>query len=133
MTGTNSQQDNPASLLRPVDVALNATGLNRADGSFGANDQLLLFNNSELGYDKAPAIYHVDGAVQAGPWRRFKRRHRSDRGGDIIPAGAGFIVRKAPTADGRTAFWTNSFPVQALKLCRARPTERRAHSTSSCR
>jgi hypothetical protein len=125
MTGTNSQQDNPVSLLRPVDVALNATGLNRADGSFGANDQLLLFNNSEPGYDKAPAIYYVDGVVQAGPWRRLNDATVSDRGGDIIPAGAGFIVRKAPTADGRTAFWTNSFPVQAL-----RAVSRKTHGTS---
>jgi hypothetical protein len=35
------------SILRPLDVALNASGLNPGDGSFGANDQLLLFNNAQ--------------------------------------------------------------------------------------
>ncbi|MBA2622242.1 MAG: hypothetical protein H0U88_01295 [Chthoniobacterales bacterium] len=37
-----------------------------------------------------------------------------DRGNDIIPLGAGFVVRKASTVLGESTFWTNIFPVQAL-------------------
>jgi uncharacterized protein (TIGR02597 family) len=113
MTSTGSQIDNPVGLLRPIDVPLNATGLNRTDGSFGANDQLLLFNNTQTGYDKTPTVYYVAGSVPFGPWRRLNDATMSDRGGDIIPAGAGFIVRKAQTEGGQTAFWTNSMPVRA--------------------
>lgn len=115
MTGTSLQQDNPVSLLRPLDVALNATGLNRADGSFVANDRLLLFNNAQVGFDKAPVVYYVDSAAPNGPWRLLNDPTLSDRGGDVIPAGTGFIVRKAPTANGQPAFWTNNFPVQAIR------------------
>ena len=122
MTSTNSQQDNPVSILRPLDVSLNATGLNRTDGSFTPNDRLLLFNNAQPGYDKAPAVYYVDASAPNGPWRLLNDGTFSDRGGDLIPSGTGFIVRKAPTATGQPAFWTNSFPVQATKA-----VSRKAH------
>jgi uncharacterized protein (TIGR02597 family) len=115
MTSTSSQQDNPVSLLRPLDVSLNATGLNRTDGSFTPNDRLLLFNNAVAGYDKQPSVYYVDASAPNGPWRLQNDGTFSDRGGDLIPSGNGFIVRKAPTANGQPAFWTNSFPVQAVK------------------
>ena len=115
MTSMSSQQDNPVSILRPLDVSLNATGLNRADGSFTSNDRLLLFNNAVAGYDKTPAVYYVDANATNGPWRLLNDSTLSDRGGDLIPSGTGFIVRKAPTANGQPAFWTNSFPVQATK------------------
>lgn len=111
LTKTDTRQDNPGGLLRPLDVSLNATGLNRADGSFGPNDQLLLFDNSVAGFDKAPSATYVQTAAVNGPWRRLGDRN-TDRGSDIIPAGAGFIVRKA-VSDGQPDFWTNSFPVQA--------------------
>ena len=114
LTRTGGQQDNPVSLLRPLDVALNATGLNRADGSFIAGDQLLLFNNAQAGYDKTPSIYTVDGVVANGPWRLVNDTSFADRGGDIIPSGTGFVIRKAATAGGQPAFWTNNFPVQAV-------------------
>ena len=114
ITGASAQQDNPVSLLRPLGVALNATGLNRGDGSFVANDELLVFDNAQIGYDKTPAIYFVDPTVPNGPWR-LAGDNVTDRGGDVIPAGTGLIVRKAPTAGGQPAFWTNSLPVQATK------------------
>jgi uncharacterized protein (TIGR02597 family) len=115
MTSTSSQQDNPVSLLRPLDVPLNATGLNRNDGSFTPNDRLLLFNNAVAGYDKQASVYYVDASAPNGPWRLQNDGTFSDRGGDVIPSGTGFIVRKAQTATGQPAFWTNSFPVQAVK------------------
>ncbi len=120
ITSAATQQDNPVGILRPLDVALNATGLNLADGSFGANDQLLLFNNAVVGFDKAPSAIYVQTAAPNGPWR-LSNDLATDRGNDIIPAGVGFIVRKA-TGTGQPAFWVNNFPVQAVSA-----VSRRSH------
>ena len=114
-TLTSGAQDNPLGLVRPLDVALNATGLGPANGSFIANDQLLVFNNSQAALNKTPAIYYYDTSVgNSGGWRLTGDTAPNDHGADIIPMGAGFIVRKAQTGTGQPTFWTNAFPVQAL-------------------
>ena len=114
-TRTDGQQDNAVSILRPLDVALDATGLTPADGSFGADDQLLLFDKSQIGFDKvATRIYTYDTAAAIPGWRLTGDSTLSDRGPDFIPSGSGFIIRKGGTADGQTTFWTNSFPVSAV-------------------
>lgn len=113
MSQTTGAQDNPASLVRPLDVALNATGLKLADGSFRADDQLLVFNNTQVGFDKQPSAIYIQTAAANGSWRLIGD-NVSDRGNDVIPAGTGFIIRKASTAGGETDFWTNHFPVQAI-------------------
>jgi uncharacterized protein (TIGR02597 family) len=101
-------QDNPASMVRPLNVALDATGLGPSDNSFGPNDQLLLFDNTAIGIDKAPsATYTYDTH-----WRRTGDATLSDRGADIITSGSGFVIRKV--AGGTSAFWTNAFPVTAV-------------------
>ncbi len=103
LTAASPGQDNPLGIVRPLDVALNATGLSSA---FGANDQLLVFNNAQPALDRAPsATYFYDTR-----WRRFGDTTMADYGGDVIPQGAGFIVRKV---GGTAAFWTNSYPVAA--------------------
>jgi uncharacterized protein (TIGR02597 family) len=109
MTQPAQQQDNPVSILRPLDVALNASGLNPGDGSFGANDQLLLFNNAQAGLDKAPFATYI----YSGGWR-LSGDNVTDHGADVIPMGTGFIIRKAATGSPQTFFWTNAFPVQAV-------------------
>jgi len=128
MTATNSAQDNPVSILRPLDVTLNASGLNPGNsaGSFVANDQLLLFDNSQAAFDKAPsAIYYYNTSVgNSGGWRLMGDNTLADRGSDIVPSGTGFLVRKAATASGQTEFWTNSFPVSALSA-----VSRKMHGT----
>ncbi len=91
---------------------LNATGLKMADGSFRAGDQLLLFNNAQVGINKSPSAIYIQTAAANGPWR-MSGDHVNDRGSDIIPAGTGFIIRKA-TGNGQPDFWTNNFPVQAI-------------------
>ncbi|MEP6955778.1 MAG: TIGR02597 family protein [Chthoniobacterales bacterium] len=109
---TKTAQDNPVSILRPLDVTLNMSGLNPADGSFGANDQLLVFNNAQVGFDKSPsAIYYRDPAANFN-WRLVGDASLQDHGNDVIAFGTGFIVRKA--ANSQSAFWTNSFPLQAV-------------------
>ena len=112
-TQTGGQQDNPVSILRPLDVTLNMTGLNPNDGSFGPNDELLLFSNSQLGFNKTPTVYYRDPANNLN-WRRQGDNNLLDHGNAVIPVGTGFIVRKAATGSGANAFWTNTFPVQAL-------------------
>ncbi len=104
----SQQQDNPVSIVRPLNVALDATGLGPADNSFGPGDQLLLFNNTVAGFNKSrSATYTYDTH-----WRLTGDSTLSDRGADIIPSGTGFIIRKA--AGGVSAFWTNTFPVSAV-------------------
>jgi uncharacterized protein (TIGR02597 family) len=110
-TSTTQAQNNPVSMVRPLNVALDATGLSPADNSFGGGatgDKLLLFDNTAVGIDKSPsAIYTYDTH-----WRLTGDSTSSDRGADIIPAGTGFVVQKA--ANTQAAFWTNSFPVSAV-------------------
>lgn len=114
-TATNRTQDNPIGMVRPVDVALNATGLGPANGSFVASDQLLVFNNAQAAFKKSPATYFYDTSVgNSGGWRLLgDTTATTDRGADIIPRGTGAVVRKAQTPNGQPAFWTNAFPVQA--------------------
>ena len=110
-TSTNRAQNNPVSMVRPTNVALEATGLNPGDGSFGGGatgDKLLLFNNAVVGIDKVPsAIYTYDTH-----WRLSGDSTSSDHGADIIPPSTGFVVQKA--ANAPVAFWTNAFPVSAV-------------------
>ncbi len=125
MTATNHAQDNPFGILRPLDIPLDATGLGPADGSFVANDQLLVFNNAQAALNKSPVIYYYDTSVgNSGGWRLTGDITPStDHGADIIPMGAGFIVRKAQTGSGPIV-WTNSFPVRALTA-----VSRKVHGT----
>lgn len=123
LTSASTQQDNPASLLRPLDVALNATGLKMADGSFAANDQLLFFDNTQAGFDKSPSAIYVQTAATNGPWR-LSTDPATDRGNDIIPAGTGVIVRKG-VGSGQPAFWVNNAPVQATSA-----VSRKTHGAS---
>jgi uncharacterized protein (TIGR02597 family) len=124
-TAANAQQDNPVAILRPLDVTLNMTGLNPADGSFGANDELLVFNNAEAGFNKQPsAIYYRDPAENFN-WRRRNDDSLRDHGNAVIPLGTGFIVRKAPNGTGGDVAWTNAFPLQAISA-----VSRKTHGNS---
>jgi uncharacterized protein (TIGR02597 family) len=115
-TATNRTQDNPIGMVRPFDVALNATGLGPANGSFVAGDQLLVFNNAQAAFKKSPASYFYDTSVgNSGGWRLVgDTTATTDRGADIIPRGTGVVVRKAQTSSGESVLWTNAFPVQAI-------------------
>ena len=123
VTSASQKQDNAVSMLRPVDVALNDSGLTPSDGSFVATraflnpqdrfplmrDQLLLFDNTQVGFNKSPsAIYYYSAGSLGGPgWKLFGDGF-TDHGDDLVPAGSAIVIRKAVTASGQTAFWTNS-------------------------
>lgn len=115
MTSVSGAYENAVTMLRPIDVPLNATGLKPSDGSFIANDQLLVFDNTQAAINKTPAAtYFYDTNVgNSGGWR-LTGDGANDHGSDIIAAGSAMIVRKAQTGGGATTFWTNAFPVKAL-------------------
>ena len=117
------KQDNPVSMIRPVDVPLDATGLAPIDNSFIQNDQLLLFNNARRQFDKHPyrTYTYNDGWRLAGD-------PIGDHGKDVIPAGAAMIVRKAASS-GAPVFWINSPTyVTATSLLPLQAASRKTHA-----
>jgi uncharacterized protein (TIGR02597 family) len=124
VTSASQVKDNAAAMIRPVDVALNATGLSPADGSFVATstgkgikdqqrvalkDRLFLFDNAQMAINKSPtAIYYYSDAIgKAGGWK-LSGDGLTNHDTDIIPAGTAIVIRKAKTAGGATVFWTNA-------------------------
>jgi uncharacterized protein (TIGR02597 family) len=123
ITSASQKQDNAVSMVRPVDVALNDTGLTPSDGSFVATppvitignrfprlkDQLLLFDNTQVGFNKSPSAtyYYTSGPLRSIGWKLFGDG-LADHGNDLVPAGSAIVIRKAITASGQTTFWTNS-------------------------
>ena len=103
VTSATQAQDNAVGMIRPVDVALNSTGLNAADGSFVPGDQLFLFNNAVAGFPKLPSITYVYN----GGWR-LSSDPITDHGGDLLAPGTAMLIRKAASASGQTFFWINS-------------------------
>ena len=102
LTSRTQQQDNAIAMIRPVDVPLVWTGLAPIDESFTENDQLLVFDNSQSGFNKPPRAIYVfrDG------WK-LSTDLTTDHGNDLIPPGSALIVRKGATTDG-TVFSNNS-------------------------
>ncbi len=107
-TSSSGAQDNSVSTIRPVDVTLNSSGL-ISSGAFTVStspllrkDQLLVFDNTQVSFDKVPAAtyYYYNGA-----WRKAGANVTLDFGTDVIPAGAGVVIRKS-TSDGSTRFWS---------------------------
>lgn len=122
MALSNGAQDNAVSMIRPINVALKATGLNFADGSFVATipalsprippaikDQLLVFDNSQAAINKQPSAayyYFAAYSVRDAGWK-LVGGGLADHGNDAIPAGSGIVIRKAKNATNQT-FWTNA-------------------------
>ena len=123
-TSASQLKDNAAAMIRPVDVALSATGLSPTDGSFVASttsnsskndsrlalrDQLFLFDNTQVAMNKTPSAvyYYLDALGHAAGWK-LSGDGLTDHGSDIIPAGTALVIRKAKTAGGATVFWTNA-------------------------
>jgi uncharacterized protein (TIGR02597 family) len=102
LTSRTQQQDNAIVMIRPVDVPLVSTGLAPIDESFTESDQLLLFGNTQRGFNKTPSAIYVfsDG------WK-LSTDLTTDHGNDLIPSGSALIVRKGATTDG-TVFSNNS-------------------------
>jgi uncharacterized protein (TIGR02597 family) len=110
-TQAAGRQDNFIGLPRPTDIALNALNLagtpafvsSTSQLAAGRRDELLVYNNTAAGLNKAPALiyYHHDGI-----WKK-QGGGATDVGAEVIPAGAGFIIRKYQAAGGASSNWDN--------------------------
>lgn len=108
-TRTTGKQDNFIGVPRPIPVKLKDLGLN--DNSVFATsasalirkDELLVFDNEVANRNRSSSARYY--RVTAG-WRKFADG-AEDHDNTIIPAGAGFIIRKVATVDGASAIWQN--------------------------
>ncbi|MGC4071336.1 MAG: TIGR02597 family protein [Nibricoccus sp.] len=114
ITNVGSKQDNSVALTRPIPVSLNDSGL-ISSGAFVASnptgprtgDELLVVDNTTTGINKSvSAVYFY----RNGAWRKVGAADaNSDFGATIVfGPGSGVIIRKAATATGASANWTNS-------------------------
>lgn len=110
-TRPSETQDNSVGLPRPVNVALNDLGLtapafvaSTSRFSSGRKDELLVFDNATSAFNKAPSrtYYYFNSG-----WRKQGESYLTDFGTDSIPAGGGFLIRKAADGVGSTMFWNN--------------------------
>jgi uncharacterized protein (TIGR02597 family) len=120
LTNAASARDNSVSMVRPVNVALNSTGMNPTDGSFVATtqtrslqDQLFVFDNTSVALNKSPsAIYiygnNINGDPNNGIGWRIVGDNATDHGNDLVPAGSALIIRKAANGTGLPVYWTNA-------------------------
>lgn len=122
-TAAAGKQDNPVTMIRPVNISLDATGLAPIDNSFVQNDQLLLFNNRRAQFNKRPyrTYTYSDG------WR-LASDSIGDYGKETIPAGSALIVRKAASSSS-PVFWINSPPyVTATNILPLQAASRKSHA-----
>lgn len=109
-TQAGQSQDNYVSINRPVDVKLSESGLesgfveSAGAAAFQRRDMLFVFDNSTASFNKSPATIYFR---QGGNWRKAGGS-APVANDDVIPAGAGVIIRKYATSGAPTAFWTNN-------------------------
>ncbi|MCF7674167.1 MAG: TIGR02597 family protein [Akkermansiaceae bacterium] len=106
-------QDNFIGIPRPLPLTLDELNLRQSPGAFmastntlptGRRDQLLIYDNELQRRNKAPsAIYYVHNGI----WK-LSGGGNTDRSNEIIPASAGFIIRKFQVPGHPTAFWNNT-------------------------
>lgn len=108
-TRNSGPQDNIVGIDRPVGAMLNELGMESAfveSASNAANDradELLVMDNAGSAKNRAPSATYFRAG---GQWRRDTSGF-PESGGDVIPAEAGLIVRKAPTTNGDPVVWVN--------------------------
>jgi uncharacterized protein (TIGR02597 family) len=108
-TRASGKQDNFIGLPRPVavklvDLGLDETAFVNSPSTLARKDELLVFNNDAAIRNKAPSATYY--RLAAG-WRKFNDGS-TDHNNTTIPAGAGFLIRKAATATGASVLWKNT-------------------------
>ncbi len=111
-TSSSGPQDVRISVPRPVDVKLSELNLIGSGGFIASPNTSLLFRKDQLYvYDNAVALtnkpastiyYYNSGTSQ---WMNVSGNTPADN--DIIPAGSGFMIRKAKS-DGNPDEWVNT-------------------------
>jgi len=112
-TLASNLQDNCLSTGRPVPVTLSAAGLITSGAlltstsALNRKDQLLVFDNTVAGYNKAAATtyYYYNGA-----WRKFGASVTAAFDTDTLAPDAGFILRKASAPGSPDWTATPAFP-----------------------
>ena len=107
-TRTSGKQDNFVAIPRPLPVTLAGLGLDttafvNSSSALNRTDELLVFDNDTAVRNKAPSATYF--RLSSG-WRKFGDGS-TPHDTTTLPAGAGFIIRKAARPDGATVFWTN--------------------------
>lgn len=112
---SSNQQDNPVSLLRPVPVKLNESGLD--DTVFrpsllpiSRTDEILVFDDTDEAVNKSSKYTYYKFA---GKWRRLDKEPDYDAGEEeIFTPGTGVIIRKSGTgaATEQIVYWTHEDP-----------------------
>jgi uncharacterized protein (TIGR02597 family) len=103
-------QDNALALMRPIDVRLADSGLEKiflqSTGHLGPGrrDQLLVFNAAARGINKsaAKAYYRCNNQW----YRSIAGSPLADN--DVLPAGAGFLIRRYQSANPQVTTWINT-------------------------
>lgn len=110
-TNTVGKRDTHVAIPRPIDLRLDQLNLVES-GAFVTSatasltqrrDELLVYDNLASGLNKIPTIayYHT-----GGNWRKIGTSEPQND--QVIPAGAGFVIRKHPTVSGETIMWNNT-------------------------
>ena len=110
----NTDQDNAVALPVAVDTTLLGSNLYQS-GAFagsssfsGTGDQLLVYDNTVTGTDKAATriYYYYTGTAAGGAgWRKQGDPVATLHNSDPLPAGVGFVVRKRGTSTPQTLVW----------------------------
>lgn len=113
-TQVDGPRDTYIALPRPVDLTLSALNLWESGAfvqslgtrAFQRRDELLVFDNNTSVINKSSsATYFHDGTNWLAVGDNV-----TNRDNDVIPAGAGFVIRKYQTTAGETVFWNNTAP-----------------------
>lgn len=104
-TAAATANDNYVALAFPESVTLGNSNL-IASGAVMAGDQVLLYTAGQTGINRIPSqiYYHAEGA-----WRKVGASTTESFDQVLLPAGEGFIVRKA--AGASPAVWTFESPL----------------------
>jgi uncharacterized protein (TIGR02597 family) len=113
LSQSSGKQDNFIGLPRPVDVsllnlALDGVSFVNSANALNRKDELLVFNNALVGKNKSASATYYRLAT-GNSWRKVGDS-TTVQDNTVIPAGSGFIIRKASIAPAGTAMWQNPSP-----------------------
>jgi uncharacterized protein (TIGR02597 family) len=105
------QQDNLLSLTRPLDIALDDSGLAGSDAfqtttnSSQIRDRIVFYGD-EPGQNRVPteSFFYFNGG-----WRKEGDDIANDHGSVVIAASEGFVIRKAEQTGDPVEYWVNTF------------------------
>lgn len=111
-TRAEGKQDNYIAILRPIDVKLKDLGLSdtafrNSASALNRTDELLAFATDTAVKNRAPSATYYRVLVSGVPQWRSTSTGSTSKDDAVIPAGMGFIIRKAAAVGGATVFWTN--------------------------